>query len=677
MKIARDIGSSSNIRQASPAPTEPTQAEDVVLAPQTRPPSGPLEGLSALRGRGRSFARRSTTDAPHAEFMHSASHRSESSQSPRSSEVTDAVFHSDRETDLSLHSPRASDVSDVPSTAATYTERRSSAADDLKVQLRAHLGKLSFAEPSQEQRALEAAYLEWADARLQERIAAFGPDAGYQVVGDMKAAGAKAAWPIAYECLRAFIRGAMRTPFGIAAGVAYDRMRIPGSEIMSRLTLSGTVAGLASFTCETLLLPAMDRRARVANLPRFKAIDPKILQPDPPPVLLEITNEGKRFTRPGEGDAPTLPELKAQAYDLRAGIAHWQSTLGEKSLDTLLLKPVISAGFNAARRTSDDPGTRTPVVQFGLSALASGGAGVVQKALLETGKALARTGQMSVPDLLGGQQRLNLFSLALPDKTRRPVQWSDAVHFPTYLLQTGKEGLALAKQAFSTTNAMTNAVRDVVVRHAASNIIANFASLGTGRMLAAPLRGGNGSGRVRGEAFNSAATVVQQAGQSVFNDTVWSALKAKNGTNTSHATRLDQERAVAAANHQRTIARTLQALAEPIDQAIAMFSAPTAAEIARALEEGQPPAPAPAPAPGPHAEVLREALEQLREEIGMRSVSIETIDNVCDWLQAGRDEMYSGAPHSELTNTLATQLHALRRALRDSEQLRQWENGRP
>lgn len=279
----------------------------------------------------------------------------------------------------------------------------------------------------------------------------------------------------------------------------------------------------------------------------FQAIDPKILVPDPPPVLLEITAEGKRFTRPGEGNAPTLAQLKAQTYDIRQGITQWQSTLDDKSLDTLLLKPTINAGFNAARRTSDDPGTRTPAGQLGLSALANGGAGVVQKAMLETGKAMARTGQVSVPDLLGGQQRLNLFSLAVPDKTRRPAQWSDAVYFPpNYLLETGKEGLALARQALSTTNAITTALRDVLGRHMLSNVLANFASLGAGRLIAAPLRGGNENGSVAGEAANSTATVVQQAVQTLFNDTVWNALKAKNGANTTQATRLDQERAVTA-----------------------------------------------------------------------------------------------------------------------------------
>ncbi|PPT31184.1 type III secretion system effector XopF1 [Xanthomonas euroxanthea] len=673
MKLSSNIGTSPSGRATSPAPTRPTHAEEAVALPQARVPTGPLAGLPSsgpvLRGRRAPVARRVTTDASHAESSHGASHRSESSQSSHSSESTDAAFYTP------YVSPASSVVDEphAPAVAASYAQRSAAAAAELKAQLRTRLGNLRFAAPSEEQEALQAAYLEWADARVDERIAAFGPDAGYQIVGDMKTAGAKAAWPIAYECLRAFVIGSMRTPFGLAAGAAYDGARAPGSETLSTTTLSGTVAGLMSYTSDTLLIPAMDRRARVANLPRFQAIDPKILVPDPPPALLEITAEGKRFTRPGEGNTETLPELKAQTYDLRQGITQWQSTLDDKSLDTLLLKPTINAGFNAARRTSADPGTRTPAGQLGLSALAIGGAGVVQKAMLETGKAVARTGQMRVPDLLGGQQRLNLFALALPDKTRRPAQWSDAVRFPNYLLETGMEGLALARQALGTTNAITTAVRDVLGRHMLSNVLANFASLGAGRLIAAPLRGGNANGSVAGEAANSTATVVQQAAQTLFNDTIWNALKAKNGANTTQATRLDQERAASAAGHQRTIAGTLQALAEPVEAAIALLSAPTSAEIARALEEGQPLA----PATGPLAGRLREALEELRTEVGTQSVWIATIDTVLDRLHAGQAAMFSGVPRNDLTKTLKTELQKLRQALHESEELRQWENGRP
>ncbi len=633
--------------------------------------------------------------------MLGGSHRSDSSQS---SQASDATFYT-----AQVVSPaREIDTPDVPAAAATYAERSTAAAAEVKAQLRARLDALPFAAPSEEQTALQASYLEWADARVQERINAFGPDAGYQAVGDMKTAGTKAALPIAYECLRSFIIGAMRIPVGLATGAAYASRRPADAEELSTAMVAGVAAGSASYTSDTLLIPAMDRRAPVSNLPRFQAIDPKILVPDPPPVILEITAEGKRFTRPGENNAPTLADLKAQTYDRRLGITQRQSTLDDKSLDTLLLKPatladlkaqtydrrlgitqrqstlddksldtlllkpVINAGFNAARRTGGEPGLLTPVGQWGLSALAIGGAGVVQKALLETGKAVARTGQMRVPDLVGGEQRLNLFALALPDKARRPAQWSDAVHFPpTYLLDTGKEALALARQGFNSANAVATTARDLLTRHMLSNVMASFGPMGAGRIITAPLRRGSHI-RVAGEAVNSTAVVVQQAVQTLFNDTFWNALKAKNGANTSQAARLDNERAALAAEHQRTIERTLEALAEPVDQAIARLSGPTPAEAERAMEEGM----RAAPGPGPLGQTLRTALQTLRTEIGTQSVSIATIDAVRTALREGWSQTFSGVPRDAATQALDGQLQTLKRALHDSEALRQWQSGR-
>lgn len=597
--------------------------------------------------------------------MLGGSHRSDSSQS---SQASDATFYT-----AQVVSPaREIDTPDVPAAAATYAERSTAAAAEVKAQLRARLDALPFAAPSEEQTALQASYLEWADARVQERINAFGPDAGYQAVGDMKTAGTKAALPIAYECLRSFIIGAMRIPVGLATGAAYASRRPADAEELSTAMVAGVAAGSASYTSDTLLIPAMDRRAPVSNLPRFQAIDPKILVPDPPPVILEITAEGKRFTRPGENNAPTLADLKAQTYDRRLGITQRQSTLDDKSLDTLLLKPVINAGFNAARRTGGEPGLLTPVGQWGLSALAIGGAGVVQKALLETGKAVARTGQMRVPDLVGGEQRLNLFALALPDKARRPAQWSDAVHFPpSYLLDTGKEALALARQGFNSANAVATTARDLLTRHMLSNVMASFGPMGAGRIITAPLRRGSHI-RVAGEAVNSTAVVVQQAVQTLFNDTFWNALKAKNGANTSQAARLDNERAALAAEHQRTIERTLEALAEPVDQAIARLSGPTPAEAERAMEEGM----RAAPGPGPLGQTLRTALQTLRTEIGTQSVSIATIDAVRTALREGWSQTFSGVPRDAATQALDGQLQTLKRALHDSKALRQWQSGR-
>lgn len=293
----------------------------------------------------------------------------------------------------------------------------------------------------------------------------------------------------------------------------------------------------------------------------------------------------------------------------------------------------------------------------------------MQKALLETSKAGARTGQMSVLDLLGGEQRLNLLSLALPDKTRRPAQWSDAVHFPLrYLLESGMEALALAKQGFNSANVVSQRVRDLFARHMLSNVVASFGSLGASRMIVSPLRGGSHI-RVAGEPVNSLPVVLQQAVQTLFNDTFWNALKARNGANTAQATRLDNARAALAAEHQRTIAQTLEALAEPIDQTIVALSGPTPAQT-RAMEEGT------LAAPGARGRALRTALETLRTEIGTQSLSLATIEAVRTALRDHWRQTSSALPRDALTQALDERLKTLKRALQESEELCRWEPGR-
>ncbi|WP_245228136.1 hypothetical protein [Xanthomonas bromi] len=232
----------------------------------------------------------------------------------------------------------------------------------------------------------------------------------------------------------------------------------------------------------------MDRRARVANLPRFQALDPKILLPDPPPVLLEITSDGsKRFVRPGENGTPSRAELTAQAHNRRAEISRRQSRLEDEAPQTMPLMSSSSAGFHAEPSVSANSGMLTEVAEAGLSALATGGASALRKAMLDAGKAIGPTGQITVPDLLGGHQRLNLFALALPDKERPPATWSDAVHFPDYLLQTGRQAMSLARQAFSTANAAAAALRNVLGRPMVGSLLTNMASFGAARWTASPL----------------------------------------------------------------------------------------------------------------------------------------------------------------------------------------------
>ncbi|WP_425480147.1 hypothetical protein [Xanthomonas cassavae] len=186
MKLSSDMAMSSSSHATSPAPAHPVQT---VAPPQTHLPAGPLAGLptgKVLRVRRAALSGRATTDTSHAESSHRASHRSELSSS---SESTDASFYTARASSASsvVEEPHA------PGVAVSYAQRSASAAAKLKAQIRTRLNDLPFVAPSEEQEALQTAYLEWADARVQERIAAFGPDAGYQIVGDMKTAGAKAA----------------------------------------------------------------------------------------------------------------------------------------------------------------------------------------------------------------------------------------------------------------------------------------------------------------------------------------------------------------------------------------------------------------------------------------------------------------------------------------------------
>lgn len=109
-----------------------------------------------------------------------------------------------------------------------------------------------------------------------------------------------------------------------------------------------------------------------------------------------------------------------------------------------------------------------------------------------------------------------------------------------------------------------------------------------------------------------------------------------------------------------------------MDQTIVRLSGPTLAEAERAMEEGV----RAAPRPGPLGQTLRMALETLRTEIGRQSVSIATIDAVRTALREGWSQTLSGVPRDAATQALYGELQTLKRALHDSEELRQWQSGR-
>lgn len=220
MKLQRQNSAPPSIPSGSSAnPGAARASEPFVPEPQT-PRSTVLKGLAEPSPRLRARAGKTTT-LPSGELSPAKTRqwRPEAGESSRA-----ASERAERQHRAGRH-PGNQQAASSSATQGAYAQRCVAACERLKAQLRAVLKDRPFAEPSDEQLALQAEYVQWADARLQERIEAFGPDAAYKVAGDMKAVGRKASLPIAYESLRSFFVGALRTPLGISAATAYQSSR--------------------------------------------------------------------------------------------------------------------------------------------------------------------------------------------------------------------------------------------------------------------------------------------------------------------------------------------------------------------------------------------------------------------------------------------------------------------
>lgn len=434
------------------------------------------------------------------------------------------------------------------------------AADLFRQQLAAHLAAMPLAHDVQGraevQAQMEAEYVAWAGERLLERQRAYGEAGGYRFGESMDAVGLpRASIAIAYECLKGFLISATRTPPGGAIAVLQGTRDSERASRIRPAALGGLVAGGANYVVESILIPAMDRRARVANMPAFKAVDPKVLIPDPAPVQLEVTAEGaKRFWRPARDsevghravtesvDRPTRNALRGVAHDSRK-LAETRQKLMDGKAEATLLKPVLTASANALRRWASDAATlASPGKALGLGAVASGTASAVNKAVLETTKALPRSGQVEVPDLLGGTQRVNLFRLAVPDEAQAPLRWSDARRLPGFAWDVAREAAPLLGEAARTGAGAFHAARDFFVRSVGGNVLIGAVAASAGLQFASIVRGRYGVPD-SSETTASTGSVMQQAGQSFFSELGWSGWKALMGDISGElAARLDRRR---------------------------------------------------------------------------------------------------------------------------------------
>ncbi len=430
----------------------------------------------------------------------------------------------------------------------------------LRMQVMAHLGAMPLAEDVQDraevQAQMEAEYVQWAADRLLERHKAYGATGGYHFREHMQPVGwQRASVAIAYESLKGFMTSATRTPSGGAISTLRDNEDGDTASKIWPAVYGGMMAGMVNYLTESIVVPAMDRRSRVANMPGFKAVDPKVLVPDPAPVQLEVTAGGaKRFWRPARDsevgrtsttesvDRPTRNALRGGAFDHRKLVETRQKLMDGKA-EAALLKPVLTAGANATRRSlSSEETLASPLRALGFGAVASGTASAVNKALLETTKALPRTGQVAVSDLVGGTQRVNLFRLALPDDTQAPLQWRDARRLPGFAWNVAQESVPLLGEAFRTSAGAFHAARDFFVRSVGGNVVIGAVASAAGLQFASIVRGRYGVPD-GDEPPNSRGGVMQQAGQSFFSELGWSGWKALMGDISGELTsRLDRRR---------------------------------------------------------------------------------------------------------------------------------------
>ncbi|MDA8445687.1 type III secretion system effector XopF2 [Paracidovorax valerianellae] len=402
-----------------------------------------------------------------------------------------------------------------------------------------------------EQRELATTYRQWAAEKADAQEAA-GVGSYSIRIGD-------AALPAAYDFVRQTLSSmsrspatnAMATAIGPRSGLNAAGQSVNVGELSNQYDpalAGGTIGGLTAHMVDTTLLSAMDRRAAEANFPRFKAIDPKILVPDPCPVQLRVVDGKKVFWKPvtagaldGNLGQPTMNELKAQVALRRKSVASLQAALDGKQWG-VLAQPLVTAGFNVLRRhVMPIHAFTNPAQVFGHSLWASGLGGGVTKLTLGLGKSVAYT---QVDDLAGGTQKhkTNVFARSLPHPEMPAASLSDISGLGSYGLEVVKEALDLTQHFWTgpwrTSGSLLPNFDDVSARLSdlgrtiASNVMASVGSTGIGALVGQLGRGGSNSA-LAGESLRSLGYMLQQAGQSSSNDFVWQATKEYLG-GTSH-----------------------------------------------------------------------------------------------------------------------------------------------
>ena len=434
---------------------------------------------------------------------------------------------------------------EASSHSAANTAHNATAIEDQDPDLRAYLRAIPFADSidRREQEALEEEYAVWATAQLKRRQQAFGP-ANYQLGSDMKPTGSDVFLPLAFDFSTSFLRSAVRSPVGMSTR-QWLSPKDQTDPLLFPTIVGGMVAGASTFLISNFVTQALERRAHLANLPRFIAIDPTVLAPDPGPVQLEMTEDGKkRYIKNPMTSTMAEPatflrqeQRSEEAESLRDHITHQQTLLGDKHWINVLAKPGYDSVFAMIRRFISTPTVQEGPGFLGVAMVTNGLSGGLYKSTLELSKAFSATGQIEVPDLVGGTQRVNLFQLTPPNPDAPTPQWSDAKQLPRYLWHSVQESGALLAQSVKTPFNVLTSASQLFIHNMFGNAMSALTSKSACQYIASYL-----SGQQKSASHSHLTEYAETASQSFISDCVWNLWKNQMGHNHLLARQLDRQR---------------------------------------------------------------------------------------------------------------------------------------
>lgn len=443
-----------------------------------------------------------------------------------------------------------------PHVAIDMTRLEAAAQQSPAERIRSALRSMEFKAPAgperEAQQALEARYVDWAAGVLQARERTFG-NGRYSIDSDRKVSIGDAVLPALYDGVRQFLSSSSRSPVAGAlatalgprfSGTDSTGQRVNQGEMNNSYdpaVVGGAIGGATALAMDSTLLNAMDRRARLANFPQLAPVDLKALVPDPAFVQLRVVDGKKEYwvpladnTNPASSpDVQTMAALQEEVEQKRQRLATVQNALQGQGWG-LLAQPLVTGAANVLRRYFMPAKSllQAGPVMAG-SVLASGAAGGATRLGLGLLKAPAFA---DVDNLMGGQQRVNLFSTRLPQPDAPAAAWSDARNLPRHAAEVAVEAGSLLKHYLAgpwrgtgsslvpSGSAVLTRVGDIAHSVMANTFAAVF-STATGPLLGQMLRDGAASARP-GENQQSPAYLLQQFSQSATNDFVWQATRS-------------------------------------------------------------------------------------------------------------------------------------------------------